>query len=221
VTSRPLHGAVGQTLTYLLEAVARVFVTPSGGARAESVTVAAAPSVAVCGAGAEPLACALALLLRGHGPAVVASWGAGGRRSGGPATIGARRVAASMAARGRTAYAAGRLVVVALDEQPGPAAAEAARAGAAAGNAPVVLALCAPRDDAFDELLAAQDLAIVAARDAPEELVRLAVAAFEAVGRAAVSATALTATSAWTARAGLWATPSARRALSAATDALR
>jgi hypothetical protein len=208
-------------VTALLESIARVFVAPSAGTRAKPVSVAAAPSVAVCGAGAEPLACALALLLCGRGPAVVATWGATGRRSGGPATIGARRLAASMVARGLIAHAAGRLVVVVLNDEPGPAAAEAARAGAAAGDAPVVLALCAPRDGAFDELLAAQDLAVVAARDAPEALVRLAVAAFDAVGRAAVPATVLTATSAWAARAGLCATPGARRALADATDAVR
>jgi hypothetical protein len=126
-----------------------------------------------------------------------------------------------MVARGLVAHASGRLVVVALDATPSIAAAECARAAAAAGDAPVVVALCGPRDAAFDQLLATQDVAVVASGDAPEELVRLGVAAFDATSRRAVAAPAISAAAAWAARAGLWAAPGARRALAPATDAVR
>src|SRR5438552_4393245 len=174
-------------MTALLDAIARIFVAaPSVQQRREAITVVAVPSAAVCGPAAEPLACALALLLRRRGPAVVCAWGGGARRPGAPATAGARRIAASMTARGLEAHASGRLVVVTLDSAPSIGAAEAARAAAAAGEAPVVLALCGPRDPAFDQVLAAQDLAVVAADEAPEELVRLGVAALESTTRHAV-----------------------------------
>ena len=206
-------------MTALLGAIARVFVAPSNApARAEPVA-AVAPSAAVCGAGAEPLACALALLLRGRGPAVVCTWGSSARRPTVPATIGARRLAASMAARGLTARASGRLAMIALDTEPASASAEAARAAAAAGEAPVVLALCGARDAGFDRVLAVQDLAVVAQQDAPDELVRLGLSGLEELGPRAVAARALTGAAAWPARAGLWAAPGARRALAAATEA--
>jgi hypothetical protein len=209
-------------VTALLDAIARIFVAPaSAAARSAPVAAVAVPSAAVCGPGAESLACALALLLRRHGPAVVCAWGAGPWRAGAPATAGARRIAASMVARGLAAHASGRLAVVALDATPSIAAAEAARAAAAAGEAPVVVALCGPRDAAFDQLLAEQDVAVVSSADAPEELVRLGVAALDATSRRAVAAPAISAASTWAARAGLWATPGARRALAAATDAVR
>jgi len=208
-------------MTALLDAIARVFVAPRANARlVEAAPAVAVRSAAVCGPAAEPLACALALLLRRRGPAVVCVWGAAARRAEAPATAGARRLAASLAARGLTVCATGRLVVVTLDADGPVAAAEAGRAAAAAGEASVVLALASPRDDAFDGALAAQDVAVVAAGDAPEELVRLAVAALEQTSRAAVAATALSGAAAWPARAGLWAGPAARRALAPALDAL-
>jgi hypothetical protein len=197
-----------------------MFVAPASDVRSEPVVVAAAPAVAVCGPDAAPLACAMALLLRRRGPGVVCHWGAGGRRASSPPNVRCRRLAASMAARGLTAHATGRLVMIALDEEPTVAAAEAARAAAAAGDAPVVLALCAPRDAAFDELLAAQDGAVVAAGDAPDELVRLAVAALADSSRRAVAAPSLTGVASWAACAGLWATPAARRSLAAAREGL-
>ena len=208
-------------MTALLDAIARVFVALPVEARAVPVSATAAPSAAVCGPGSEPVACALALLLRRRGPVIVCRWGLASRRAALPATRGARRLAASMTARGLSAQATGRLVGVVLDETPSIAAAEAARATAAAGDAPVVLALCGPRDPAFDGLLAAQDLAVVALQDAPPELVRLGVAALEGTSRRAVAAAALAAPSAWAARSGVWAGPVARRALADATDALR
>jgi len=194
----------------LLDTIARAFVAPS--ARPEPV-VAVAPSAAVCGPQAEAVAAALALLLRPRGPVVVCAWSASAQRASAPPTVGARRLAASLHARELDAAATGRLVVVGLDASPSVAVAEAARASAAAGDAPVVTAICGPRDPVFDGLLDAQDVAVVAAGDAPDELIRLGVAA---LGHTAAAASSLPATAAWLARAGLWATPSARRALAAA-----
>jgi hypothetical protein len=204
----------------LIAAVARAFVAPSGGERREHVVAARAGSAAVCGPAAEPLACALALLLCRGGPVVVCAWGAAARRAQAPATAGARRLAGSMATRGLMARATGRLVVVTLDADGPLAAAEAGRATAAAGDAPVVLALCDPRDDAFDDLLAAQDVAVLAAGDAPEELVRLGVGALAAVSPAVVVAPALGGAQAWAARAGVGAGPLARRALAGVLEAV-
>lgn len=206
-------------MTALLDAIARMFVAPSGEA-ARAAPMVAVPSAAVCGPGAEPLACALALLLRRCGPAVVCSWRAASCRPQAPATTGARRLAASMDARGLVARASGRLVIVTLDDAPPAAAAEAGRASAAAGSAPVVIALCGPRDEAFDHLLAAQDLAVVAAADASDELVRLGVAALEQAAGRAVSTAGIGGITAWRARAGLVAGSSARRALAPALTAL-
>ena len=76
-------------------------------------------------------------------------------------------------------------------------------------------AICGPRDPVFDGLLDAQDVTVVAAGDASDELIRVGVAA---LGHTAVATSSLPATAAWLARAGLWATPSARRALAAATQ---
>ena len=208
-------------MTALLDAIARIFVAPAtANVRYEPATAAAVASCAVCGPGADSLACTLALLLRRRGPAVVCVWGAT-RGAGAPASAGARRLAASMVARGLDAHASGRLVVVVLHRSPSLAAAEAVRAAAAAGEAPVVAALCGPRDAAFDQLLAAQDVAVVASPDAPEEVVRLAVAALDATARRAVAAPALGAAAGWAARAGLWAAPGARRALAVATEVAR
>ena len=197
-------------MTTLLGAIARVFVAPA--ARAEPVAV-AAPTAAVCGPQAESVAAALALNLRVRGPVVVCSWASTTRRVSAPRSVGARRLVTSMQARGLDAAASGRLVLVRLDEDPHVAAAEAARAAAAAGEAPVVTAICGPRDPAFDDLLAHQDVTMIAAGDAPEELLRLGVAA---LGDHAVAAATLPTASAWLARAGLWATPAARRAIAVA-----
>jgi len=199
-------------MTALLDAIARVFVAPT--ARPEPV-VTAAPSAAVCGPQADAVAAALALLLRSRGPVVVCAWSATTARASAPPSVGARRLAASLHARDLDATATGRLVVVRLDAEPHVAVAEAGRAATASGDAPVVTAICGPRDPAFDGLLDSQDRAVVAAGHAPEELVRLGVAA---LGPRAVAASPLPAASAWLARAGLWATPAARRALAAATQ---
>ena len=88
-------------MSTLIEAIARAFVAPApdrslvGEHRAQAATV---PSVTVCGSEAEPVACALALALRRRGPVVACLWGAAARRPRVPATAGARRIAASLAA---------------------------------------------------------------------------------------------------------------------------
>jgi hypothetical protein len=125
----------------------------------------------------------------------------------------ARRLAASLEARGLAVTASGRLVRVRLDDDPHVAAIEAARVAAAAGDAAVVTAICGPREPAFDALLAGQDVTVVAAGDAPEELVRIGVAS---LGHRAVAASSVPALPAWAARAGICASPAARRALAAA-----
>jgi hypothetical protein len=211
-------------MTALLDALARVFLAPPVADRRDRprpVSAVLAPSAAVCGPGAVPLACALALALRRRGAALVCAWGHTGSAAGAPPTAAARRLAASMGARGIEARATGRLVVVTLAPDAATAADEAARAAAAAGQAPVVLALAGPREPDFDRVLAAQDLAVVAAQQTSDELKRLGIASLEDVTRRAVSAPALSAVAASAAYMGLCATPGARRTLAEALDALR
>jgi hypothetical protein len=208
-------------MTAILDVLARVFLAPPAEARTKAVAAAVAPTAAVCGPAAAPLACALALVLRRRGAVVVCVWGGAHVRGGAPGSAAARRLASSLNARGIQARAAGQLVLVSLAEHAATAAGEAARTAAAAGDAPLVLALCGPREPDFDRILATHDVAVVATDDAPEELVRLGVGALEDVTRRAVPAPALGAAAAWAARAGLLATPTARRALAAATEGLR
>jgi hypothetical protein len=205
----------------MLDALARVFVAPQAAARAQPLAALAAPAAAVCGPGSVPLACALGLLLARRGPALVCVWGAHGAAAAVVPTGAARRLKASLEARGLAAQASGRLVVVSLSDDPIVAAAEAGRAAAAAGGAPVLTALSGARDPAFDALLGAQDLAVVALDEGPEELGRLALSALEGACGRAVAAARLPALSASAARAGVVATPAARRTLAAALEVLR
>jgi hypothetical protein len=208
-------------VTAILDVLARVFLAPRSEARERPVAAAVAHAAAVCGPAAAPLACALALVLRRRGAAVVCVWGGSQVRGGAPGSAAARRLASSLEAREIQARAAGHLVVVSLDADAAIAAGEAARAAAAAGDAPVVLALCGAREPDFDRLLAAQDVAVVAAGDAPDELVRLGVGALEDIAPRAAAAPPLGAAGAWAARAGLLATPAACRALADATEGMR
>jgi hypothetical protein len=73
----------------------------------------------------------------------------------------ATRLVASLRARGLVAEVRGRVAVVELAREPDHAAAAAARALAAAGALPTVLAVAA-RDPDLDVLLAAQDAILVA-----------------------------------------------------------
>jgi hypothetical protein len=128
-----------------------------------------------------------------------------------PALPAARRLAASLGARGLDARPAGRLVLVRLGADAAQAAAEARRALAAAGAVPTVLALGGPRAAVFDALLDDQDLVVVAtAGGADAALARLAVAglvrACVCEAPAAQAARAL-------ACAGVALAPSLRRAL--------
>jgi hypothetical protein len=208
-------------MTAILDVLARVFLAPPAEARMHVVAATVAPAAAVCGPEAAPLACALALILRRRGAAVVCVWGGAQMRGGAPGSAAGRRLASSLDARGIQARAAGHLVVVSLAEDAATAAGEVARAAAATGDAPTVLALCGPREPDFDRVLAAQDVAVVATGDAPDELVRLGVGALEDLARRAVAAPALGAAAAWAAGAGLLATPAARRALATAAEGLR
>ena len=110
------------------------------------------------------------LVWTGEQPAADAAWRA-------PALPAASRLGARLAARGHDARAAGRLAIVRLPRAADDAAVQARRAIAAAGVAPVVLALGGPRAAAFDALLAEQDLVVVATpRGTDPALARLALA---------------------------------------------
>jgi hypothetical protein len=78
-----------------------------------------------------------------------------------PARPGAARLAASLRARGLAADARGRVAIVDLAREEGDVTGAAARAVAAAGALPTVLAVAA-RDPDLDVLLAAQDAILVA-----------------------------------------------------------
>jgi hypothetical protein len=167
----------------LLARLRGVFVEPSPAAAGRAAApVAAAPPAAglLCRPGdALALGSAVALSLRpGARAGLVAVW----RPHGGPSspalrappTRHARRLAASLSARGLDASASGRLARVKLPEPPPEAAAAAERALAAA-QAPAVLVVAGPRCAALDAVLATLDRLLVAA--APGEdpaLARLA-----------------------------------------------
>lgn len=187
------------------------------------------PGVAVLSAAADaqPLGCALGLALasRQRTAVVVVCLWTGELRAAvwrAPALPAARRLAVTLGARGLQAREAGRLAVVRL---PGPApeaAAEARRASAAAGAAPVVLALGGPRVAAFDALLAEQDLVVVATSGPTDAvLARLAMADLScATSRVCACAVPSAHPARSLAVAGLTLLPSARRALAEPVEAL-
>jgi hypothetical protein len=172
---------------------------------------------------APALAAVLGLMLarRAREPvAVVCVWSAAPARTlwRAPALPAAGRLAAALAARGLDACASGRLVVVRLAAQCEEAAAQARRASAAAGPAPVVLALAGPRAAAFDALIAAQDLVVVALpADSDPALAQLAVAGLE---RGLICAIPPSRSARALAASGVALLPSARRALAAPVAAL-
>ena len=188
------------------------------------------PGVAVLSpaADAHPLGAALGLALaaRHRAPvALVCVWTAApvarqGWRA--PAMPAARRLVATLGARGHHARAAGRLAVVRLPDAPEEAAAQARRATAAAGEAPTVLALGGARVAAFDGLLADQDLVVVATPSGTDPaLARLALAGL-APGTARTCACEVPPAhpARAAAAAGLTLLPSARRSLAVAMEAL-
>jgi hypothetical protein len=188
------------------------------------------PGIAVLSAAADAqaLGAGLGLALARHRRAPVAAvcvWtGDVETRTGwrAPALPAARRLAATLAARGHDARATGRLAVVRLPTPAGDAAAGARRAAGAAGAAPTVLALGGPRDAAFDDLLAVQDLVVVATpRGTQPTLARLAVAGLAPATAGACACEVPPGAGARVlATAGLTLLPSARRALAGAVEEL-
>jgi len=193
------------------------------------------PAVALlCGpADASALGAALGLAIarRHRCAAVVVCVWIGERRARvawrAPALPAARRLASGLAARGHDATGAGRLAGVSLPAGCEDAATEACRAAAAAaaaGGTPTVLALGGPRVAAFDALLAAQDLVVVATRSgAAPALARLAVDGLAAEALCACACACgvpRTLPARALAESGLILLPSARRALAAPIAAM-
>lgn len=114
---------------------------------------------------------AVALGVRG-GTVLLCLWGARPATLRAPGTLGARRLAARLRARGHDARAGGRLVVVAVSAGID----EAARA-AAASDAPAVLAVAGPRDERVDAVLRSQDRVLAAGDGLVAELAAQGVAA--------------------------------------------
>ena len=104
---------------------------------------------------ARCIGAALALATAGRGVGVVAAWGcAGGRPGAAPSAATARRLVASLGARGLEATASGRLVSVALEGDERAAASAFGRLEAACAGSALVLALGGPRGRWLDEVLA-------------------------------------------------------------------
>lgn len=207
--------------------------------RADPVTSAGGPPTRACAvspprtpacvallapsADAPALASGLALVLAGRQrapAAVVYLWSPAPARPlwRAPAVPAAARLARALAARGHAAHASGRLVVVRLAAQCDEAGAEAPLVMAAAGRAPAVLALAGPRAAAFDALLDAQDLVVVAVpAGANPALARLALAGLE---RAVACEVPPAHPGRSLAAAGVALLPAARRALAVPVEAL-
>jgi len=137
----------------------------------------AAPALALAAASARRAPCGVVCRWSGTSPAAPP-------RSG-LSVAAARRLAQRLTARGLVAGACGRVVAVDLPADATEARAATERALAAAGEAPVVLAVAGPRPAAFDPLLATLDrLVVVPPADAPAGLEALAVDAAAHLGRA-------------------------------------
>lgn len=161
-----------------------VFLAPGAAApRAAERAVPASLAVLATAAGGPTAGAALALAC-GAPVAVVALWGASSRA--GLALPPARRLAERLTARGLAATPRGRLVTVALPDDPSAARVAAERVRAAIGEAPFVLVVAGPRPPAFDPLLAAADrLVVVPPPGAPSGLEPLALAAAARLARSA------------------------------------
>jgi len=154
-------------------AIAGWFVRPAGApvivrgsGRAEPVdepVVLASAEAAALGFGA-----ALALALAGDGVAVVACWRvpAATRRRSGLAVRRARRLQASLEARGIAATAAGRLVVVALPADARDAVVVLQRVESACADTVCLPVLAAPRTEEWDAVLAQRGAAVLHGTDA-------------------------------------------------------
>jgi hypothetical protein len=160
----------------------------------------------------------LALVARHRAPVVVVcAWTAETPEGSGwcaPARPATRRLVANLVRRGHDARAAGRLAIVRLPADAAEAAVQARRVSAAAGAAPVVLALGGPRVPLFDECLAEQDLVVVATASGTDPaLARLALAGLDgATERACVCEVPPARSGRSLAAAGVTLLPSARRA---------
>jgi hypothetical protein len=177
---------------------------------------------------AHPLGASLGLAIAGlrSAPVVVSTWIAGSAERPwwrAPAMPPARRLATALAARGHEARAAGRLVLVRLAVSAEDASLEARRVAAAAGHAATVLALGGPRVAEFEELLAEQDLVVVATPGGTDlALRRLAISSLTAGCTRACACEVLNGQLGRAAAAsGLVLLPAARRPLSDALEALR
>jgi hypothetical protein len=168
--------------TLLARVGAWLLEPPAPVSRPASVAVArrhAPTELALLAAPGDAPALARALALRvARGTAVVGLWPSA-RIPALPATPGARRLAASLAARGLPGVGAGRLVTVPLTD-----AAAAVRLRGAVGDAPLVLALAGARDASWDRMLVDCDLVVVHAREAG--VAELAVARLAEQGATAV-----------------------------------
>jgi hypothetical protein len=178
-------------VTDLLARVRGVFVEPAPATTTEQRT---SPHIAVPPAAglvchphdALPLGSALALSLRpGARAALVAVWRPDPEPAPptlrAPANRHARRLAASLAARGIEATASGRLARAALPPHPAESAQAADRALAAA-QAPAVLVIAGPRCATLDDVLASLDLLLVAAPADDDQLAALAAAGLARLG---------------------------------------
>ena len=169
----------------------------------------------------------LALASRRRAPVVVVCvWTPGRTSRSGVARAGDRPPRAASPRRsaraGTTRAPPGRLAVVRLPEAPEQAAVEARRAAPRRATAPTVLALGGPRVAAFDELLAEQDLVVVATPSGTDPaLARLALAGLASGAARTCACEVPPAHPARTvAAAGLTLLPSARRALAVPVEAL-
>jgi hypothetical protein len=159
--------------------------------RGAPASAAVAPSLGVLAAAHDlpVVAAAAGLSIAGRAPAALVCVHASGAELAAPvrapARVAASRLAASLAARGLSAEARGRLVIVPAGlhdggEEPTPIA---ARALAAAGALPTILAV-GVRDPDIDLLLAAQDAILVAlAPSAEPALAELALAGASELSR--------------------------------------
>jgi len=181
-------------MTDLLTRMRGLFVAPAParavgrGAEALQATVPPAAGLLCRPADAIALGSAIALALQPRSRAgLVAVWRPGHEPRAAalraPATGPARRLAASLAARGVDATASGRLARAELPARPSEAAAAAER-GLAAAQAPAVLVVAGPRCAALDDVLATLDLLLVAAAPGDEDgaLARLAAAGCARLG---------------------------------------
>jgi hypothetical protein len=137
-------------------------------ARERADAAALAPSLGVLATARDlpAVAVAVAVVIARRSPAVLVCLHAPGDALPAPALraparAAAGRLAASLRARGLAADARGRVALVELARGEGEPAGAAARALAAAGALPTVLAVAA-RDPDMDVLLAAQDAIVVA-----------------------------------------------------------